>query len=298
MTAHALRREAQDGSRTRIGLLSSVACAASVPADLTGWRAAHAAVKRREDPLACLSTLRAGRARKAEAEPAPVTAAASLPRALERAIAIQEMLGDGATILAAADQAEEVNVFAIGHMLHHIASKDLFAAPSLTVRQAMERIAKEEMRRPDAPLPSRHRMIAALKRTGCIPGDLHDKVFKPSGTVPSVRSIGLVLAEQEKVPFDEIISTSRCRSIVKARFRAIWVMRAVCGHSLTAIGGHFGNRDHTTVLNAINKVNLEVSGDAGVRASMDAVCEKADTLGVMANLAMLRNTRMVSVTRG
>lgn len=220
---------------------------------------------------------------------------ARLPEIFERALAAKNMLEDGETVLVTARKADDLEAFSMGHMLHHIITKGLLIDPGNSARAILQDIAKNESNG-GAAIRNRHRLIAAMKRAGAVERKLHDKIFKPSGTIPSVRSIALVTGKEFNIGYEDIISSSRACDTVKARFRAIWVMRAICGHSLTAIGGHFGNRDHTTVLNAINKINVEIA-DVARRDAMEALCEEADILGVRSNIAMLGNTRMISIAR-
>ena len=59
----------------------------------------------------------------------------------------------------------------------------------------------------------------------------------------------------------DIISDRRFRSIVWPRQVAMYVAREVTEASLPEIGRHFGNRDHTTVLNALRKVTSRIDED-------------------------------------
>nr|WP_290428659.1 helix-turn-helix domain-containing protein [Defluviimonas salinarum] len=151
----------------------------------------------------------------------------------------------------------------------------------------------ETSRNPDRTI-NRHRFICALKRLGIVDNTLSDRALKPAGTTPCVKALGALIADRSQVPFDQIASSSRTKPVVKARFQAIWVMRVVCGHSLTMIGSHMGNRDHTTILNSINKVGLTMETNMGYRKEMESLCEKADTIGVMQNRnILLRQSRLV-----
>ena len=46
---------------------------------------------------------------------------------------------------------------------------------------------------------------------------------------------------------------SRSTHIIKARFEAIYKIRGLTGHSMSFIGRQFGDRDHTSIRNAILK---------------------------------------------
>ena len=53
---------------------------------------------------------------------------------------------------------------------------------------------------------------------------------------------------------EDIIGTSRRRQLVTARHIAMYVMRDLTDLSFPAIATEFGNRDHTTVIHAVNKI--------------------------------------------
>ncbi len=53
---------------------------------------------------------------------------------------------------------------------------------------------------------------------------------------------------------EDIIGTSRRRQLVTARHIAMYVTRDLTDLSFPAIAGEFGNRDHTTVIHAVNKI--------------------------------------------
>lgn len=56
------------------------------------------------------------------------------------------------------------------------------------------------------------------------------------------------------VSVEEIMGTSRRRQLVTARHIAMYVMRELTELSFPAIATEFGDRDHTTVIHAVNKI--------------------------------------------
>ena len=56
------------------------------------------------------------------------------------------------------------------------------------------------------------------------------------------------------ISIDDIIGTSRRRQLVTARHIAMYVMRDLTDLSFPAIAAEFGDRDHTTVIHAVNKI--------------------------------------------
>ena len=61
------------------------------------------------------------------------------------------------------------------------------------------------------------------------------------------------------VPVEEIVGTSRRRQLVTARHIAMYVMRELTELSFPAIATEFGDRDHTTVIHAVNKIKQLMS---------------------------------------
>jgi len=214
----------------------------------------------------------------------------TLPQAViatrEAAIATYLALKDGGKIGEVSAEQEDLDGFSIGHMLHHLERKNLIAADiaPTDLLDAVFLAGRDE----EDPLPlSRHRFIAEMKRLGLVDASIADKEFKPRGTTPCVRDVAALIEERCNVTHEEIASSSRARHIVNARFQAIWVLRQVCGHSLSMIGRQMGDRDHTTVLNSINKMMVAISSDIGMRKAMEKLCEKSDRMGVLRNRMML-----------
>ena len=61
------------------------------------------------------------------------------------------------------------------------------------------------------------------------------------------------------IAVEEIVGTSRRRQLVTARHIAMYVMRELTDLSFPAIATEFGDRDHTTVIHAVNKIKQMMS---------------------------------------
>ena len=57
---------------------------------------------------------------------------------------------------------------------------------------------------------------------------------------------------------DDLVSKSRTRPLTNARHVAMYLMRECTGLSLIKIGEWFGNRDHTTVMHGIKKIEKDM----------------------------------------
>jgi chromosomal replication initiator protein len=67
----------------------------------------------------------------------------------------------------------------------------------------------------------------------------------------------------------DLLSQRRHRSVVWPRQIGMYLAKQLTHRSLPEIGRRFGNRDHTTVLHAIRKIEGVIAGDAGLRDEID-----------------------------
>lgn len=67
----------------------------------------------------------------------------------------------------------------------------------------------------------------------------------------------------------DILSQRRHRSVVWPRQIGMYLAKQLTSRSLPEIGRRFGNRDHTTVLHAIRKIEGELAGDARLKDDID-----------------------------
>jgi len=78
------------------------------------------------------------------------------------------------------------------------------------------------------------------------------------------------ISEKYDVPVDDIISKSRHSKIVQPRFMAMYLSRRLIpGITTTEIGKEFGDRDHSTVVNAINKIEEDMVKDPLFREQIE-----------------------------
>ena len=79
----------------------------------------------------------------------------------------------------------------------------------------------------------------------------------PEGGEPEITPAAIIAqtAAYFGVPIDELTGPSRGRHLVQGRQIAMYLCRELTDLSLPKIGQQFGNRDHTTVMYANNKIN-------------------------------------------
>jgi chromosomal replication initiator protein len=68
---------------------------------------------------------------------------------------------------------------------------------------------------------------------------------------------------------EALLARDRRPDVATARQVAMYLARELTDHSLPEIGRGMGNRNHTTVLHAVNRVSLQLGTDAGVRNAVD-----------------------------
>lgn len=84
-------------------------------------------------------------------------------------------------------------------------------------------------------------------------------VFRGMYLVPippciTVTQVQEATAHHFDIPFVEMVSDRRDRLIVRPRQIAMYLSRQLTPRSLPDIGRRFGNRDHTTVIHAIRRI--------------------------------------------
>lgn len=77
-----------------------------------------------------------------------------------------------------------------------------------------------------------------------------------------------------KVELDDLKAKTRKREIVIARQVAMYFSKDYTNHSLKSIGYHFGGRDHSTVIHAVQSVNDMIDTNAKFRYSIDELKKK------------------------
>lgn len=77
-----------------------------------------------------------------------------------------------------------------------------------------------------------------------------------------------------KVTLDDLKAKTRKKEIVIARQVAMYFSKDFTNHSLKSIGYHFGGRDHSTVIHAVQSVNDMIDTNAQFRSSIDDLKKK------------------------
>jgi len=78
-----------------------------------------------------------------------------------------------------------------------------------------------------------------------------------------------VVARHFKVAPEVLVGRKRTSQIALPRQVAMYLARMLTNMSLADIGASFGNRDHTTVIHACDKVGEMVKTDGAFKAVLD-----------------------------
>lgn len=90
----------------------------------------------------------------------------------------------------------------------------------------------------------------------------------------TLETIAKASAEFFNVPEEELYKKGRKKEIALARQVAMYLARTELDVSLSAVGKHFGGRDHTTVLHGIERVKKDMEKDGHFKEDMVSLREQ------------------------
>jgi chromosomal replication initiator protein len=85
----------------------------------------------------------------------------------------------------------------------------------------------------------------------------------------SLEDIQKLVADHFKVRVADLKSTTRAKQIVVPRQISMYLIKKHLDKSLVDIGRAFGGKDHTTVMNALERVGFLQSKDMGIKNDID-----------------------------
>ncbi len=98
---------------------------------------------------------------------------------------------------------------------------------------------------------------------------LHDLVRIGEPRSIKVEEIQQVICKHFSVTKADLLSSCRARTLVRPRQIAMYIAKVLTGRSLPEIGRRFGNRDHTTVLHAVRKIEDMVRKDKALAQEVE-----------------------------
>lgn len=109
---------------------------------------------------------------------------------------------------------------------------------------------------------------------------LRGYVRAQSAGPPDIASIQKVVAKHFDVSVESMRGKRRTSQLALARQVAMYVAKQCTGMTLVEIGKRFGNRDHSTVIYALNRVTEELRGNESLRQRLTLVEEDLRTTGL------------------
>ena len=92
---------------------------------------------------------------------------------------------------------------------------------------------------------------------------LHD-VLRAHDRRVTIEEIQKKVSEHFNIKLSEMFSPRPARSVARPRQIAMYLCKQLTSRSLPEIGRKFGNRDHTTVMHAVRKVDELMSIDTSI----------------------------------
>lgn len=133
-------------------------------------------------------------------------------------------------------------------------------------------LTQEHGKRCELPAAITSRLEAGLMVTVRDPAGLPTPVEPTQpGPRPTARRILSATARHYDLSTDDLIGSSRRKTVALARGMAMHLTRLLCGESLAVIGRRFSGRDHTTVLHAIRVTQQRIERDAGIASDLEAI---------------------------
>jgi chromosomal replication initiator protein len=90
----------------------------------------------------------------------------------------------------------------------------------------------------------------------------------------NVESIQNVVAAYFNLNMQEMLSPRKSRSLARPRQIAMYLAKQYTPNSLPDIGRKFGNRDHTTVIHAVKKIDALIKNDNDIKKSVMEIKKK------------------------
>ena len=108
-----------------------------------------------------------------------------------------------------------------------------------------------------------------------ITADLISRIYPESTPTECVtvtpELIRELTAAHFRVDVESLVSRKRDKTTARARHVSIFLTREMTDLSLPQIGGLYGNRDHSTIINSIDHVSSRVNVDAEVTAAVEKI---------------------------
>jgi len=98
-----------------------------------------------------------------------------------------------------------------------------------------------------------------------------NKIVKDSKREIDIKYIQDIVSKYFQISVEEMKDKARKKEIVIARQVAMYFSKDFTNNSLKSIGFHFGGRDHSTVIHAVQSVNDMIDTDSIFRKSIKEI---------------------------
>ena len=105
---------------------------------------------------------------------------------------------------------------------------------------------------------------------------LKDILPPPQPKKITIESIQNAVSTFYGIEISELLSKKRNKHVVYPRQIAMYLCRRLTDASFPQIGEQFGGRDHTTVMHANEKIELDLQSDRELAAAVNDLCKKID----------------------
>lgn len=118
------------------------------------------------------------------------------------------------------------------------------------------------------------RVVVSFAASVAMPKARLGYVFSPPPKKVTVDLIQKTVAAHYHISQAEMLSDRRARYVARPRQVAMWLCKKLTTRSLPDLGRRFGNRDHTTVLHAIRRIEALRETDHFLRYDCAVLLDK------------------------
>ncbi|HES59899.1 MAG: chromosomal replication initiator protein DnaA [Calditrichaceae bacterium] len=97
------------------------------------------------------------------------------------------------------------------------------------------------------------------------------EIARPDKSILTIERIMEYTSQIFSLPVDQLRAKTRKKDIVQARQAAMYLSKQLTSYSLVTIGLHFGGRDHTTVIHALECVDDRLKDDVAYRQKIESM---------------------------
>jgi len=94
----------------------------------------------------------------------------------------------------------------------------------------------------------------------------------------TVEDVQRLVADHYQVRITDLKSTNRSKPLVTARQVAMYLIKKNLDKSLVEIGRYFGGKDHTTVINALRRIESQLQKDSDLKKDIDELQSRIHNL--------------------